>query len=238
MINKIEILIPVLNEELTIAQQIKKLNLYLYNNKISAQITIADNGSTDNTTKIVRKLKNTYKNINYLSINKIGVGRAIKAAVAKSNNNIFCFIDLDFSTNLNYIKEAKIIFKNKNIDCVYGSRLNLNSKVFKRSFIRTMTSKIYNYILRKYFEIDSTDAACGFKFFTKRYYNVINKYSVSDGWFFTSELVIIGKVLNYKLIELPVSWKDDPNSKVKILKLSIEYIKNIYLLKKKLTQDD
>ena len=147
-------------------------------------------------------------------------------------------MDLDFSTNLNHINQAKIIFKNKNIDCVYGSRLNSNSKVFNRSFIRTMTSKIYNYILRKYFEIDSTDAACGFKFFTKKYFYAIKNYSVSDGWFFTSELVIIGKVLNYNLIELPVFWKDDPNSKVKLLNLSIEYLKNMLSLKKKLMQDD
>jgi glycosyltransferase involved in cell wall biosynthesis len=237
MKNKIEIVIPVLNEELTLALQIKKLNSYLFNNKISAQITIADNGSIDNTVKIIEELKQTYKNINHISVNMIGVGRAIKAAVTKSNNDLFCFMDLDFSTNLNHINEAIKIFKNKNIDCVYGSRLNSNSKVLNRSFIRTMTSKIYNYILRKFFDIDSTDAACGFKFFTKEYFNVINKYSVSDGWFFTSELVIIGKVLNYNLIELPVLWKDDPNSKVKLLKLSIEYLKNIFALKR-LLQDD
>ena len=112
-----------------------------------------------------------------------------------------------------------------------------NSKVINRKLIRTLTSKTYNYFLRTYFDIDSTDAACGFKFFTKEYFNVINKYSISDGWFFTSEIVIIGKVLNYNLIELPISWKDDPNSKVKLLKLSIEYLKNIFALKR-LLQDD
>jgi len=52
-----------------------------------------------------------------------------------------------------------------------------------------------------------------------------------NGWFFSSELVIIGNYHNFRMFELPVLWRDDQGSKVKIIKLSFEYIKEMILLR-------
>ena len=140
-------------------------------------------------------------------------------------------MDLDFSISLKHLKEAHKLLVTNKYDCIYASRLKKNSQVINRKLLRTITSRIYNLVLRLFFNINSTDAACGFKFLSKNYFNHVNKYSVSNGWFFSSELVIVGKYHNFRMYELPVVWHDDQGSKVKIIKLSLEYLKEMIFLR-------
>jgi hypothetical protein len=55
--------------------------------------------------------------------------------------------------------------------------------------------------------------------------------AISDGWFFCTELLVVGEWLGFNVYELPVKWTDDPDSKVNIKKLAIEYIKAMRKLK-------
>ena len=55
----------------------------------------------------------------------------------------------------------------------------------------------------------------------------------SDGWVFCTEILIIAEWQKLKLIELPVIWTDSPNSKVSIIKLSLEYLKAMKSIKNK-----
>ena len=76
---------------------------------------------------------------------------------------------------------------------------------------------------------------CGFKFLKRTILNdLILSGADNDGWFFSTELLIVADYKKYKLLDLPVVWTDDQNSKVKIIKLSVEYLKAMNILKKRL----
>ena len=66
------------------------------------------------------------------------------------------------------------------------------------------------------------------------YFSLKEKYSYSDNWFFLVELLIIAQKDGKSLFSLPVIWKDDPNSKVKIFSLSLNYLVSMLKLKSKL----
>ena len=42
--------------------------------------------------------------------------------------------------------------------------------------------------------------------------------AVSDGWFFCTEILIVGEFIGLNLLELPVVWNDNSESQVKILR--------------------
>tara|TARA_B100000795_G_C22682360_1_gene392255 strand:+ start:161 stop:892 length:732 start_codon:yes stop_codon:yes gene_type:complete len=232
MTNQLDIVIPVLNEEKTLYIQIEKLVFFLKDCHIDYKIIIADNGSKDDTRIEAQKLIVKYKNkITYLNVKIIGVGIALKTAWKKSSSQYLCCMDLDFSTNLTHLPEAhKLLITNK-YDCIYGSRLLKNSNVIGRKLIRTSISRVYNLVLRLLFNINSSDAACGFTFLSRNYFNHVNKFSISNGWFYSSELVIIGEFHRLRMYELPVLWRDDQSSKVKIFNLSLEFLKEMFLLR-------
>ena len=74
---------------------------------------------------------------------------------------------------------------------------------------------------------------CGFKFLKNKHLEkILTRGAASNGWFFCTELLVVGEWLNLKLYELPVKWRDSSDSKVNILKLTVEYLIAIWSLRK------
>lgn len=235
---KIEITIPVLNEEMSIEHKIKELNFYIENNLKGygdIKIIIADNGSTDGTKLKALALESELSRVEYIRLEERGVGLALKASWVKSEADIVGYMDLDLATDLNFIQPAfkKLIYSGAAI--VTGSRLKKDSQVIGRSKLRTFTSISFNAIIRFVFNTSFSDGMCGFKFLKREILeSLISNGAKSDGWFFATELLIVGEYLKYEIYDLPVVWTDDPNSKVKIVKLAVAYIKQIFLLRLRL----
>ena len=142
-------------------------------------------------------------------------------------------MDLDLSTNLNNLKVINGVLKN--YDILTASRLEKSSKVINRKISREFISRVFNLIVKIVFKSKLKDHMCGFKFMrSDLYLSLKDKYDYSDNWFFLVELLIIAQKERKNIFSLPVIWKDDPNSKVKILSLSINYLISILKLKRKL----
>jgi glycosyltransferase involved in cell wall biosynthesis len=199
------------------------------------KIIIADNGSTDQTGDIATKLSNEFKEVEYIKVSKKGVGLALRTSWQKSKSDIVGYMDLDLATDLKHLKEVYQIFSddNKNIEIINGSRLLYDSVVKNRTPLRTFTSKSFNKIVKKSLGTNFTDGMCGFKFFkAQTAKELINTGIVTDGWFFSTEILVKAEWMNKRIHELAISWEDDNNSKVKVIKLSQEYLKQIQRLKK------
>lgn len=234
----VEITIPVLNEEKTVYNQVKILHSYISKNfpdPSKVVIVIADNGSTDGTKQIAQSLVEELVGVEYLGLDRRGVGLALKASWSKSDADIVGYMDLDLATNLDYLLPALNLLNTKNVDIVTGSRLAKGSKVIGRSFIRTFTSNCFNLLVKLSFSTSFTDGMCGFKFINRTIFEHLEEGGAkSDGWFFATQILIVGEYLNYKIYDLPIIWTDTPDSKVKIFRLSSEYIREIIQLKKQL----
>lgn len=239
MKNSIEITIPILNEEATLSSQVRKVHSYIQeslNDIGPITIILADNGSTDSTPDIARKLSIELTGVNYLRLEKRGVGLALKSAWGISSADIVGYMDLDLATDLSHLRPAlkSLIFNEA--DIVTGSRLAKGAKVIGRTPLRNLTSVCFNYIVRIIFRTSFSDGMCGFKFLQRKILpHLMSCGAQSDGWFFATEILVTGEHLKYKVLDLPVTWTDDPNSKVKIIKLSLEYLKAMIALRGRLS---
>ena len=232
--NSFEITVPVLNEEQILDRNIKILHKYLSDNILSYSwnIIIADNGSTDRTENIGMSLTNYSDLIKYVRIEEKGVGGALKKSWAQSNASIIGFIDLDLAVDLKYIEKAINAIHQVNYDIVYGTRLHRDAEVIGRSLKREIISRLFNSILKKYLGTGISDGMCGFKFLKRGIFNNLVQYGAnSTGWFYSTEIVIVGEWLGYNIMELPVKWSDSQGSHVKVIHLAIEYIKAMKKLK-------
>jgi glycosyltransferase involved in cell wall biosynthesis len=232
---RIDLVIPVLNEQETLESQIQFLDSVLSDSKYiehDFRILIADNGSTDLTPEIGKKLAEKIMRVEYISVGKKGVGLALKVAWQNSGADVVGYMDLDFATDIKHLNDVINVFSHGDVDVMNASRLLPKSIVRNRSFLRDVTSHGLNLILRFVFRTKITDAMCGFKFIRRNNLNTIVKNGAnSDGWFFSSQLLLVSEMLGLKVREIPVSWTDDGNSKVKIIKLSKEYLKEIWTLR-------
>ncbi len=234
----IEITIPILNEQSTLAEQVEKMHRFIEENLKDIgfiKLVLADNGSTDATPDIARQLEAKFPNLEFLRLEERGVGRALKASWGKSKADVVGYMDLDLATDLKYLRPALQALVSDDADIVTGSRLAKGAKVIGRTPLRNFTSFCFNRMVKTIFNTSFSDGMCGFKFLRR---DVLESLVVtganSDGWFFATEILVTGEFLKYRVRDLAVTWTDDPNSKVKVIKLSIEYIKAMFALRHRL----
>lgn len=66
--------------------------------------------------------------------------------------------------------------------------------------------------------LNISDAQCGFKALSRRTVENLVPRIENRMWFFDTELLILAHRAGYKIMELPVRWDEDPDTKVHILK--------------------
>ncbi|MFL2665347.1 MAG: glycosyltransferase [Dehalococcoidia bacterium] len=229
----IDIVIPVLNEEKSLPDCLEKILVYIQAHKqYNWGIIIADNGSEDSTNKIANLYSQKYKNISLITLSKRGRGRALKKAWLSSQADVSMYMDVDLSTDLKFTILIADSITKKNYDIAIGSRLHKKSKVYGRTVLREFTSRAYNLLIHIIFPFPGfKDAQCGFKGISKDVKKTLLPQIKDNEWFFDTELLLLSKKHRYNISEIPVIWKDDPDTRVKVISTAWKDIKGLLRLR-------
>lgn len=231
-----DVTIPVLNEAATLDRQVHILHAFLcthFPDPKQWRIVIADNGSTDETPTIAHALCESLPSVHWLRVPDRGVGLALKTSWAQSDADIVGYMDLDLATDLRHFPQAYHALATEGFDLVYGTRLHPKARVIGRTLKREITSRGFNWILQSYLGVQFSDGMCGFKWLHRRWVQpLMDAGAVSNGWFFSTELLTVAEWKGLKMCELPVKWTDDTSSsKVKIVPLAKQYLCAMSVLK-------
>jgi glycosyltransferase involved in cell wall biosynthesis len=227
----VDVVIPVLNEAHVLEQSVGTVRTFLAQNaKWAWRVVIVDNGSVDGTDKVARRLAEAHADVRFLQLPLRGRGRALRQAWSQSDADILCYMDVDLSTELAALPRLVDGVLHEGYDLGTGSRLLPRSRT-TRSFKREVISRIYNLIVKASLRSSFSDAQCGFK--------VVARYVVQDvvpriedeSWFFDTELLVRAERLGYRIMDLPVEWKEDDDSRVKIAKTAWDDLKGIARLR-------
>jgi len=233
-----DVTIPVLNEAETLDRQVRILYDFLkhhFPQDGQWRIVIADNGSTDDTRPIAEKLCYELPEVQLVRVPEKGVGLALKTSWTQSDAEMVGYMDLDLATDLQHFIQAYNALATEGFDLVYGTRLHRKSRVIGRTVKREITSRIFNLLLKTYLGTRFSDGMCGFKWLRRDLVQpLMDGGAVSNGWFFSTELLTVAEWKGVKMCELPVKWTDDTTgSKVNIPRLAKQYIQAMRVLKRK-----
>ncbi|MDC0042602.1 glycosyltransferase [Paracoccaceae bacterium] len=230
----VEITLPVLNEEVCLEKSVKQVIHFLNTHSLSNwSLVIADNGSTDQTLDLAEKLATEFPDqVRVISVSIKGVGAAVRAGWTSSKASIVGYMDIDLATSISHLIDVQNLFtKSTETKIVNGSRRLPNSIVENRKWVRRITSYSLNKLLAVILGVRFTDAMCGFKFFEREVaLDLLRDIPRIPDWFVCAELLIRAEWKQHAVSEIPVVWTDDPVSRVKIFKLSNQYIKHILRL--------
>ena len=230
------IVFPVLDEEEQLEATVVKTLKFCHDSQIvNYKICIADNGSTDRTEEIGLALQEQFAQVSYVRLNQRGVGRALKATWSVCQADYVGFMDADLSTSLEHLKQVYDLIQNEQPLLITGSRLKRGAKVEKRTLLREIISRCFNFWLRVNLRVKFTDGMCGFKFIQKSFYEQLaSQFEFSNQWFFETELLVRAEWLGAEIVDLPVHWIDDPEnsrSSSRLISLILEYLADIERLR-------
>ncbi len=202
----ISIIVPVYNEEKFIIKLLKKIKS---EKKIKKEIIVINDGSTDNTLKILKKKhsKKMYSKLISYRLNR-GKGYACRKGIRNSNGDIIIIQDGDLEYNpKNYSRLLKpILLKKTNI--VYGSRVLKGAKRIRPNTFDFKIRIFANHFLTKLSNLMNnqklTDAHTCYKVFRKK---IIKKIRLEENGFnFCPELTTKFSKMNEKILEVPIDY--------------------------------
>ena len=224
---QVDIVVPVKDEERDLAPSVRRLCSYLREQfPFSARVTIADNGSTDRTWAVATALSRELPGVTAIHMEKPGRGRALRAIWSASDAQVLAYMDVDLSTDLNALLPLVAPLLSGHSDIAIGTRLAHGSRVI-RGPRREVISRSYNLLLRASLGAEFTDAQCGFKAIRRDQAQVLLPLTEDTGWFFDTELLVLGERAGLRIHEVPVDWIDDTDSRVDVAATALADLRGI-----------
>lgn len=189
---KYSLVIPVLNEEESIPELVKNIENAI--KKESYEIVFIDDGSTDKSVEILKKLSQKEENIRLIALRRnLGKSPALTLGFQKAKGEYVVMMDADLQDDPNEIKKLQKKM-DEGYDLVSGWRKNR-----KDSLLKVVNSKFFNSLMSKLFNVKVHDLNCGLKLMKNDVAKELFLYGGMHRF-----ITIISKELGFKVAEAPI----------------------------------
>ena len=200
---KIAVLIPCYNESKTIEKVVKDYKKALP----EADIYVYDNNSKDHTDEIAKKagaiVKYEYRQ---------GKGNVIRSMFRDIDADCYLMIDGDDKYPAENAREMCDLVLNGRADMVIGDRLSSTYFTENKRPFHNFGNRIVRLLINKLFNNHIKDIMTGYRAFS---YDFVKGFPVlSKGFEIETEMTIHAVDKNYKLVEMPVTYRDRPEGSV------------------------
>lgn len=203
---KLTILMPCLNEAETLAACINKANQWLKKSKLKGEVLIADNGSSDGSQSIAKKL-----GARVVPVRERGYGSALYHGTLAAKGKWVVMGDSDNSYDFSKLNPFVIALE-KGADLVMGNRfmggIEKGAMPWKNRYIG---NPILSFIGRLLFNCPCKDLHCGLRAVNKKAFIKMDLHT--KGMEYASEMVIKACLLGMKIVEVPTRLSKDGRSR-------------------------
>jgi dolichyl-phosphate beta-glucosyltransferase len=219
------LVIPCYNEELRINEGAYLEFLTAHKDYL---LIFVDDGSTDNTRKIIERVISKTDNLVVVACGRnTGKGAAVRVGILHALNTHLSpyigFADADLSTPLvEFGAFQEEMERNERIAIVLGSRVQMLGKNIRRNLIRHWIGRVIATIICKVLDEPVYDTQCGAKLFSRKAASELFREPFLSKWLFDVEVLARHKNMQGKelfrgtVIEVPLdNWTEKENSKLR-----------------------
>jgi dolichol-phosphate mannosyltransferase len=204
---KVEIIIPTLNEEDTIAELIH--NIHTRCLAVEVSTLVVDGRSTDGTLDVCKR-----ENVKFIIQKGRGKGSAMREAVDQSVADIIVFIDGDGTYSPTDLPLLLNPLLNGESDMVIGSRMLGRREKGAISFFNMSGNKMLNRAINFAMRSSVTDSLSGYRALYRRTFNDL--LLMSGAFEIEVEMTVEALVKGYRVLEVPVSYGVRKGSSTKL----------------------
>lgn len=201
---KIAVIIPAYNEEKTIANVVNEYRQALP----EATIYVGDNNSRDQTASCAKAA-----GAEVIPCEQQGKGNAVRNMLDRIDADIYVMIDADETYSSTNVRELLAPVIAGQADMVVGARRQVSKKAFSVS--HKLGNQLLTSILNRIFKVKLKDILSGYRVMSRRM--VDNLILLAEGFEIEAELTIRSLQERYKILEIPIDYRNRPagsNSKL------------------------
>jgi glycosyltransferase involved in cell wall biosynthesis len=169
----ISIVIPLFNEAESLPELIEWINKVCLENKLTYEVVMIDDGSTDESWGVIRTLQKKYPTLHGIKFRRnYGKSAALHTGFQLTTGDVVMTMDADLQDNPEEIPEFYSMIKKEGYDLVSGWKKKRHDPLFSKN----LPSKFYNWWARRVSGIELHDFNCGIKAYRKRVVKSIEIY--------------------------------------------------------------
>jgi hypothetical protein len=215
---QVSVVLPAYNEVKHLETAVTKASQALTEADYTFEVVIAEDGSTDGTAELSEQLAQKYPFVRHIHRDKrMGRGAALNNAFRQCIGEVLVYMDLDLATDLKALKPLVDAVAVEGCDFSTGSRMLPQSTV-ERSLRRSISSKSYNWLVRRMLGSKLRDHQCGFKAFKREVVLGMLSEVGATHWFWDTEILVRAQRRGLKVKEIPVVWTSGEGTKVNLAK--------------------
>jgi len=202
---EVSVVMPCLNEADTLAICIRKCHAALGAAGIYGEVIVADNGSTDGSQDIARKM-----GARVVHVAERGYGQALRAGIAAARGRYIVIGDADDSYD--FLELPKFVNSLRaGYDLAQGCRLPSGGGTIRQGAMpflhRWWGNPMFSAMVRNMFWAPVHDVYCGLRGFRKELFEQLDMRS--SGMEFATEMVIKSSLRNARIAEVPITLHRD-----------------------------
>ena len=222
----LSIVIPAYNEEKRLTNTLNKISAFLDKQDYLAEIVVIENGSSDRTLELANAFTQKISNLRVFHEDQNGKGRAVKRGMLEAKGEYRFICDADLSMPIeevnNFIPPVL-----ENVEISIASREAPGAIRYNEPEYRHFVGRVFNTLVRIIALPGLHDSQCGFKCIrgdiAEEIFPIIKIY----GWAFDVEMLFIARKRGYKIVEIPIPWYYQEQSKINVLSDSFKMLTDL-----------
>ena len=208
----VSIVIPVYNEEGILREAVTEL---LADLPFSAEVILAENGSTDRTVQLAEHLAAERPEVRTFSLGEPNYGKALRRGILEARGTWVICEEIDLC-DADFHRRALDHLRHGDADMVIGSKA-MKGANDERPILRRVATRVLNSMLRVSLDFHGTDTH-GLKAFRRETLLPVVESCVIDRDLFASEFVIRAGRGGVRVLEIPIKLAEKRPPSIHLLK--------------------
>jgi len=231
----LSVVIPAYNESARLGNSLRAVVDYLRQNFPDGELIVVDDGSSDETAELARKVFQEAGDVRTSVISyksNLGKGRAVRLGLLAARSDVALFSDADLSTPITEAPKLIEPIVNGPFDVTFGSRALDHGLIgVHQSWRREQGGRVFNLVVRLATGMPFWDTQCGFKAFRMSTCRPLIEAATVDRFGFDVELLFLAFRAGLHLKEIPVRWDHNEGSKVTLFTDSFKMVNEVNLIR-------